>query len=70
VSNPSCEKGANVEHMTDPTKKPESKEPKSSTGEAQAELDDKALENVSGGVMGGDDDLEDLEVERAKHRLR
>ena len=56
--------------MTDPIKKPESKEPKSSTGEAQAELDDKALENVSGGVMGGDDDLEDLEVERVTRKLR
>jgi len=45
---------------------------KDSTAETQSqpllkdELEDKALDNVSGGVRrtGGDDDLDDLEVER------
>lgn len=31
-------------------------------------LDDATLDKVAGGLMGGDDDLKDLEVERIRRR--
>jgi bacteriocin-like protein len=62
---------ATLEHMTDPKKQPASTVTESTTEEKPpSELDEKELEKVSGGAMSGDDDLEDLEVERLKRRLR
>lgn len=57
--------------MTDATKQPEPKKPEATSEEGEpTELNEKALETVSGGVArrGGDDDLDDLEVERARIR--
>jgi len=54
--------------MTDPTQKPPAPKPESKDEAKPGELDEKALEGVSGGVRGGDDDLDDLEVERARRR--
>jgi hypothetical protein len=55
--------------MTDPTQTPPAPKPQSEAKEVKpGELDDQTLEGVSGGVRGGDDDLDDLEVERARRR--
>lgn len=53
-----------------PSKKPEKKEakPRTATTEKDAELSEGDLGQVAGGLArtGGDDDLDDLEVERRR----
>ena len=48
----------------DETKKPTGTDRQQAENDQTRELTDQGLEKVSGGVRGGDDDLEDLEVER------
>jgi hypothetical protein len=38
------------------------------TAKPKDELGEEALDKVAGGMLGGDDDLEDLEVERLRRR--
>jgi hypothetical protein len=67
---PQFGKGGPVAHASDVDQTPQA-EPSPSvadTGEQKDELGEEALDKVAGGLMGGDDDLEDLEVERLGRR--
>jgi len=48
----------------DETKKTTGTDQQQAENDRTRELTDQELEKVSGGVRGGDDDLDDLEVER------
>jgi hypothetical protein len=57
-----------VAHESDLNQTPqvEPSPPVADPGEQKDELGEEALDKVAGGLMGGDDDLEDLEVERRR----